>query len=500
MANITGDDTNNSLIGTAGNDSISALGGNDTLDGIGGNDSLNGGTGDDTYTFGAGWGNDTVKEAYTGRGNDTLVLPVASSDVTFTGTFRVVPAGGFIQIQTIDLLIAAGANSIKVDSEWYWLRDLYGEVFSETTIESIQFTDRTVHPLTDGLPITGSAAGELLAGFDGPDTIDGLGGNDGLYGRLGDDVLRGGAGDDTLRDSTGYYDSNASNDSMYGDDGNDTLDGEAGSDYLDGGAGNDRLVGSPGADLRYGNAGDDTFELSASDGTWGTMAAINRHMVSSAGVPDQRTITGRVASQDALDGGDGYDSVYGSGTFGSTSSYDDVLFYTDVNQPAHTAANAAARLASIEYFDLGAGDDVLDMTNGSGGYPTSFTALGGDGSDALWGGLGDDTLDGGAGDKDFLTGGPGSDRLTGGAGKDIFGFSRNFGADVVTDFENGQDNIRLKGFGAAYDTYTEVRAAIVQQGADAVLTLAPAGQSVVTVAFLNTDVSVFDPSDFTIIA
>lgn len=281
-------------------------------------------------------------------------------------------------------------------------------------------------------------------------------------------------------------------DTLTGTSGNDAFDGLAGDDSIDGGAGNDTLSGGTGADLLYGNFGDDVFNLS-NDGSWGSLAAINRHMVSSAGVPDQRTITGRVASQDALDGGDGTDSVYGT-------AGNDVLFYTDVNQPAHAAANASARLASIEYFDLGGGDDVLDMTNASGGYPTSFTALGGDGADALWGGLGDDTLDGGAGDKDFLTGGPGNDRLTGGSGKDIFGFSRNFGSDVVTDFENGQDNIRLKGFGAAYDTYAEVRAAIVQQGADAVLTLAPAGQSTVTVTFLNTDVSVFDASDFTIIA
>ena len=311
--------------------------------------------------------------------------------------------------------------------------------------------------------IIGTPGPDSLVGTAAADLIDGLAGNDTLLGMDGNDTILGGAGLDQL----------------FGGNGNDSIDA---------GAGNDVLTGGAGADLLYGNDDDDVFNLS-NDGTWGSMAAINRHMVSSAGVPDQRTITGRIASQDALDGGDGNDSVYGS-------AGNDVLFYTDVNQPAHAAANASARLANIEYFDLGAGDDVLDMTNASGGYPTSFTALGGDGSDALWGGPGDDTLDGGAGDKDFLTGGPGSDRLTGGAGKDIFGFSRNFGSDTVTDFENGQDNIRLKGFGAAYDTYAEVRAAIVQNGADAVLTL-PYG---VSVTLLNTNVSVFDATDFTIIA
>ncbi|SUS05627.1 hypothetical protein DF3PB_20095 [uncultured Defluviicoccus sp.] len=220
---------------------------------------------------------------------------------------------------------------------------------------------------------------------------------------------------------------------------------------------------------------------------------MNRSMVSSAGVPDQRSINGRIASQDVMDGGDGVDSVIGT-------SGNDVLFYSDTKQPAYPGADASVRLASIEYFDLGAGDDVLDMTNPSGAYSTGFTALAGEGKDALWGGLGNDSLDGGPGDSDFLTGGPGNDTLAGGSGKDIFGFSRNFGADTVTDFTDGQDNIRLKGFGTAYDTYAEVRAAIAQQGTNAVLTLAPAGQSVVIVTFLDTDVSVFDASDFTIIA
>ncbi len=64
--------------------------------------------------------------------------------------------------------------------------------------------------------------------------------------------------------------------------------------------------------------------------------------------------------------------------------------------------------------------------------------LGGSGNDALSGGNGQDLLDGGAG-ADKLDGGAGDDVLFGGEGADFFVF--NFGNDLVTDFEQGVDQI-----------------------------------------------------------
>ncbi len=426
---IDGGDGTDWLEGQAGNDALSGGEGGDSLIGGDGNDSLNGGSGTDGLDGGAGNDSYVFGGAW---GNDFVFERGDASDpgnrdtLVFQGL-----ASSQVSFNTGvysygDLIITDGTNSVAI-----------GNQYNGYAVEQAQFSDKTID-LTGPLPTAAPTAGaDTLAGTSGNDTFDGLAGND----------------------------------------------------SIDAGAGNDTLTGGSGADLLYGNAGNDVFNL-GTDGTWtGTIYAMNRSMLSSAGVPDQRSISGRIASQDAFAGGDGTDSVIGT-------SGNDVLFYSDAKQPAHAAANASVRLASIEYFDLGAGDDVLDMTNPSGAYPTSFTAVAGEGKDALWGGLGDDTLDGGPGDSDFLTGGPGTDRLTGGSGKDIFGFSRNFGADTITDFENGQDNIRLKGFGAAYDTYAEVRAAIVQNGADAVLTL-PYG---VSVTLLNTNVSVFDATDFTIIA
>jgi Ca2+-binding RTX toxin-like protein len=52
-ADVTGNNTNNVLNGTADNDVISGLGGDDTLSGLEGEDRLVGGSGSDTFTGGA---------------------------------------------------------------------------------------------------------------------------------------------------------------------------------------------------------------------------------------------------------------------------------------------------------------------------------------------------------------------------------------------------------------------------------------------------------------
>ncbi len=96
----------------------------------------------------------------------------------------------------------------------------------------------------------------------------------------------------------------------------------------------------------------------------------------------------------------------------------------------------------------GEGDDILtsgrgnDTLIGGSGYDT---LIGGMGNDLLFGKKGRDTLDGGEGD-DLIFGGGGSDILTGGAGADIFEFAlADLGRDLVTDFEEGVDLIKIEG-------------------------------------------------------
>jgi Ca2+-binding RTX toxin-like protein len=81
-------------------------------------------------------------------------------------------------------------------------------------------------------------------------------------------------------------------------------------------------------------------------------------------------------------------------------------------------------------------DDLLVGNNGDD------RLSGGRGNDVLWGGQGDDQLWGGKG-NDVLCGGLGDDQLWGGKGQDIFTLEINSGFDVVADFRDGQDVIKL---------------------------------------------------------
>jgi Ca2+-binding RTX toxin-like protein len=84
------------------------------------------------------------------------------------------------------------------------------------------------------------------------------------------------------------------------------------------------------------------------------------------------------------------------------------------------------------------GNDQLRGLNGNDSLD------GGAGNDTLLGGGGQDVLSGGDGD-DFLNGQNGNDTLTGGLGVDTFVLSNRFRSDVITDFTDGIDFLKLTG-------------------------------------------------------
>ncbi|MGM0454959.1 MAG: calcium-binding protein [Cyanobacteriota bacterium] len=104
----------------------------------------------------------------------------------------------------------------------------------------------------------------------------------------------------------------------------------------------------------------------------------------------------------------------------------------------------------------GAGNDTLaagrdnDVLDGGSGNNILFgnlgedTVTGGSGDDSLFGGQGDDVLIGGPG-NDLLSGDRGRDTLTGGDGIDHFSLaaSAEIGEDVIVDFQDGVDKLRL---------------------------------------------------------
>lgn len=80
-------------------------------------------------------------------------------------------------------------------------------------------------------------------------------------------------------------------------------------------------------------------------------------------------------------------------------------------------------------------------------------AIGGSGNDTLVGNAVGNSIDGGAG----------NDTLTGGAGNDVFVFRSGYGADIVTDYSIGFDDIDLTDL-AGFDSLGDVLAVATQSG------------------------------------
>jgi cysteinyl-tRNA synthetase len=105
---------------------------------------------------------------------------------------------------------------------------------------------------------------------------------------------------------------------------------------------------------------------------------------------------------------------------------------------------ATATAAADVWLGEGAGETFSalggnDIFNGMGG---NDTLNGGRGHDKVFGGAGNDVLRGQAG-ADLLNGQRGSDTLSGGAGIDTFVFEKGTGRDMVLDFADGTDRLRI---------------------------------------------------------
>jgi RTX calcium-binding nonapeptide repeat (4 copies) len=278
----------------------------------------------------------------------------------------------------------------------------------------------------------GTAAADAFTGTAGVDRYDGLGGDDTVFGRGANDILSGLAG-------------------------NDVLDGGSGADAMAGGAGNDIYViddaGDAAAELA--GAGYDTVRTTLAvqvlaanverlyNDSAANFAGIGNALANTFyGNSGEDRFRDYAGGADRFSGGAGLDSMYYSGTAAAILD-----FATGV----HGGSAAGDAFASVEkFFGSSTGNDQMTagaaraIFNGQGG---DDTLLGGANHDKLYGKAGTDTLSGGGG-NDRLYGGAGNDTMAGGALRDDFIYSETvasggFGADTITDWQDGVDVLRF---------------------------------------------------------
>ncbi|WP_331347115.1 flagellinolysin, partial [Cellvibrio sp. UBA7661] len=166
------------LVGGVGNDTLTAHAGGSTFLGSKGNDLLIGSSGDDVYMIRANDGQDTITES---GGNNKIKF--AEGIVPEQVTLR--RSNGNL------LVLVATGESITINGMF---NSATGEVIVNSSIQSIEFSDKTQWDLTRILQET--EKGITLVGSDHADVLTAYESNDTLIGGMGNDKLDGGKGDD----------------------------------------------------------------------------------------------------------------------------------------------------------------------------------------------------------------------------------------------------------------------------------------------------------------
>jgi len=442
---LTGGPLRDRLQGLGGADTLSGHAANDVLEGAAGDDVLAGGGGDDALFPGAG--SNLIQG---GAGTDTLFLAGLRADYVVSGSTGLL------------LLVRSAGAPEQHKAGGVELIAFAGETVAAGDLLPPPVIDGIVVPTTDGL--------DFLVGGPLDDSMPGGGGDDILLGLDGDDVVTGDDGNDLLVDAAGgndSFDGGDGTDVVFGFPGDDLIDTGDGDDIVQAGPGADVLLGGNGIDQLYGEEGDDWIE----------------------GGNDLDFVIGGLGA-DAMFAGDGNDRVHASRedilAYGEEGIFD-VLVLEDVSggfdridlgDPGNqNASGTGPFLSGFEAVDATIATGPVSLAGGAvegrgNVLIASFfddTITGSDAVDIILAGPGDDVIDAGAGD-DTVRIDAGDDTATGGPGADRFDYpgSDLAGAVRITDFTAG-DTLALP----ASLTFDAVLALLVQQGGDAVLTLAP---------------------------
>ena len=354
----------------------------------------------------------------------------------------------------------------------------------------------------------GLAGDDFVFGLEGDDIVYGNQGQDNVNGNEGDDIVYGGQGNDTVRGGQG-------NDVVSGDLGDDQLFGDKGEDFLVGGAGNDNISGGEGGDFLAGGsfaeyllpttlAMQESQEVppvtdTAATGSIDVTVTFNSLEIEGtfSNLSSPLNVVGEVDAQ-----GNPASSVHVHfGDAGFNGAIQTNLTVTDNGDGSGTISGSLPLNASTIPLYLSGNLYVnLHTQNNPGGElraqiePNVGAATG---NDTLLGEGGDDGLIGSRG-NDILDGGAGNDSLTGFAGSDIFVLAGGSGSDLILDFEDGVDSIRLDG-GLTFADLTVAQGTDTNPGSlqsqnHTLISVTATNELLAAVAF--TSASTIDASDF----
>lgn len=410
---ITANDGNDVIFGGSGNDCISGGNeddyinggdGDDIIDTGSGNDFIDGGSGNDTYIFKPGYGADSIMDS---KGANTIMFGdgfTAEGVKAYRSNWNdiLITFDGFEDTLTIKnyciskearnfTLVFADGTVVEATAQNSPLRTIYGTDGSEYMISIYE----------DGITKIGQDGNDQLVGSDG---------NDYLYGDKGDDRLTGNAG-------------------------NDVLDGGEGNDYLYDGAGNDTYIFKKG----YG-----TDTIGDGEGT----NTIEIYGYSSNQIKAYRTNWNDIT----ITFEDSDDKLVIEGFFTSEANRNFYLTFNGGSKVHATASNSPLRTV----YGTENSDYIVTMDDRGGtliGENGNDSLNGGNGADKLYGGIGDDQFYGNGG-NDTLDGGEDNDYLNGGNGNDTYVFGRNYGTDIIEDYD-GNNKIVLSGIDLNEVTFTK---------------------------------------------
>ncbi len=415
----------NKLYGYDGNDKLYGYAGEDTLSGGNGADTLNGGNGDDTLTGGAD--KDTFVYA-SGGGADTVTDYTAGSDTLYVSSGSISKTESANSSNDLKFTIGKGSVTLKnAADKTVSLKDSRGSYTASKTEIKLgkDFTDaiNAGKYLSTVTTIDGRAA-------TGAVDITGNAEANVIYASKGGGTIRGESGNDTITGSSKA-------DYLYGDEGDDYLYGGTGDDTLTGGAGKDTFVyaSGDGADtVTDYTAGSDTLYVSSGSISKTESANSSNDLVFTIG-------KGSVTLKNAADKTISLKDSRGSYTVSKTE--------IKLGKDFTDAINAGKYLSTVTTIDGRTATGAVDIT-GNAQANTIYASKGGgtikgeSGNDTITGSSKADYLYGDEG-NDNLYGGIGDDILTGGEGADLFTYSAGDGNDTITDYEEGNDTVKVIG-------------------------------------------------------